>query len=238
VSVGCRAAPAGLLWVLLSGSPLSAQDAATQGVGIDHIILKVTDLTRGIAAFTRLTGVAPKRGGQHPGRGTENALVSLGPDHYLEILAPIGTVADSAARVEPDTATLVPAGWAVHTRALESLIARVGSAGFALVGPTPGSRRTPEGTLLEWRTAGASGPGLELAPFFIEWGTATAHPSGTSPRGCRLVSLELAQPDTTRLSAFLQAAGYRPNLRAAKEPGMRVALDCPRGRVSLSSQRR
>jgi hypothetical protein len=224
-----------LIVAILNAVPLHGQRAVAPDVGIDHIILRATNLARGIEAFTRLTGVVPTRGGQHPGRGTENALVSLGADHYLELLAPIPSGHDSVAGAPEDTVPLRPAGWAVHTRDLETLIARVGAAGFPLVGPTPGSRRALDGTLLEWRTAGTSNPGLTLAPFFIEWGSGTAHPSRTSPGGCRLVSLGLVQPDTTELSAFLRAAGYEPVLEAGTRPAMRVVLDCPRGRVSFAS---
>ena len=225
----------GFVSVLLGGAPLHSQEAVTFDVGIDHIILVAKTLTGGIDAFTRLTGVVPKRGGQHPGRGTENALVSLGPDRYLEILAPIAPTADSLTRSGAAAGVLTLAGWAVHTRSLESLVTRVQSAGFAMVGPTPGSRRTPDNTLLEWRTAGVKDGSLALAPFFIEWGAGTPHPSSTSPGGCRLKSFELAQPDTTRLSTFLRAAGYQPVLRIAKVPTMHIVLDCPRGRLSLSS---
>jgi hypothetical protein len=62
-----------------------------QGVGIDHVILGINDLERGVREFESKTGVAPKRGGEHPGRGTQNALVSLGDGRYLEILAPAAT---------------------------------------------------------------------------------------------------------------------------------------------------
>src|ERR1043166_9773268 len=142
--------------------PLRGQERAQSAAAIDHIILRAKNLTRGIEAFTRLTGVVPKRGGQHPGRGTENALVSLGPDRYLEILAPIAPPADSPTRSPAAAGVLTLAGWAVHTRSLESLITRVQSAGFAMVGPTPGSRRTPDNTLLEWRTAGVKDGSLGL----------------------------------------------------------------------------
>lgn len=220
----------------LAATSLHAQgEAVTHDVGLDHVILAAANLARGIEAFTRLTGVAPKRGGQHPGRGTENALVSLGAGHYLEILAPIAAPGDSSASTSAETPALRPVGWAVHTRALDQLIPRVRAAGFPLDGPNPGSRRTPDNLLLEWRTAGISGPGLDLAPFFIEWGAGTAHPSSTSPGGCRLVSWTLVQPDTVRLSGFLRAAGYQPTLRTGKAPARELVLDCPRGRVTFSS---
>lgn len=223
-----------LIVATITAVPLHGQQAGAD-VGIDHIILRTPSLARGIEAFTRLTGVVPTRGGQHPGRGTENALVSLGAGQYLEILAPVASARDSAAGAPDDSIPLRPTGWAVHTRDLEALIARVGAAGFPLLGPTPGSRRMPDGTLLEWRTAGTRDPDLGHAPFFIEWGSGTTHPSRTSPGGCRLVSFGLVQPDTTRLSAFLRATGYEPALSSGTPPGMHVVLECPRGRISFSA---
>src|SRR5439155_18034526 len=108
-------------------------------------------------------------------------------------------------------------------------------AGYSVSDPTPGSRRTPDNVLLQWRTATVPGTGLTHAPFFIEWGAGAAHPSGTSPGGCRLVTVELVEPDPMQLGAFFEAVGYRPTLRAGRAPGMHVVLDCPRGRVSFSS---
>ena len=55
---------------------------------LDHLILAVGDLEKGIAEFTEKTGVKPTFGGVHKGIGTHNALVSLDNGMYLEILAP------------------------------------------------------------------------------------------------------------------------------------------------------
>src|SRR4029079_9468001 len=171
----------------LFGHALHAQEKRLVDVGVDHIILAAGQLAHGTEEFTRLTGVTPRFGGQHPGAGTQNALVSLGAGMYVEVLAP---VVDSKEEARP----LVPAGWALHTRDLGAVMQRLTAHGFTLEGPRPGSRMTPDSTLLRWRTAGVSGPGLELAPFFIEWDPATSHPSTTSPPGCRLTAFELTAP--------------------------------------------
>ena len=57
-------------------------------VPIDHLVYAASDLERGMREIEALTGVSPTAGGRHPGRGTQNALIALGVDVYLEIVAP------------------------------------------------------------------------------------------------------------------------------------------------------
>src|SRR6202162_3732919 len=82
---------------------------------LDHILLGCNDLDRGMAFVEEHTGVRAAFGGVHPGRGTRNALLSLGEKHYLEIIAP-----DPQQAGAPDTRNLQElveprlVGWAAH----------------------------------------------------------------------------------------------------------------------------
>ena len=55
---------------------------------IDHLIYTAPDLEAGMDHIEDILGVRPVPGGQHHDFGTHNALLSLGPSTYLEVMAP------------------------------------------------------------------------------------------------------------------------------------------------------
>lgn len=55
---------------------------------VDHLVYATPDLDLGVDRIERLLGIRAAPGGQHPGAGTRNALIALGPDVYLEIVGP------------------------------------------------------------------------------------------------------------------------------------------------------
>jgi len=217
--------------------PAGTGEAAMSGdlSRIDHIILGIDDLQRGIAELERLTGVRAVFGGAHPGRGTQNALIALGGEHYLEILAPNpedSGIAESREELGKLTA-LTPIGWAARTHDMTALERDLRSRGVQTGEIRPGARNLPDGSRLAWKTLGFPPSASSLLPFFIEWDRAGAHPSSTSPGGCRLTGFTLENPAPGALRESLRAAGLPVEVREGKESRIRVALACPKGNVEL-----
>jgi hypothetical protein len=204
---------------------------------LDHIVVGVSQLDAGVAAFERMTGVTAVRGGQHPGRGTENALVSLGVGRYLELMAPRAD-APASPELERLRSLEQPAiiAWAVNVSDMAAARQAIAAAGVTLGDETPGSRLTPSGATLQWSTADVSAPQISGAPFFIHWRGATEHPSITSPTGCTLAALQIEDPAAADLSRALHALRVSGVTVRRGNPRIIAALKCPLGTVEIGSR--
>ncbi len=60
---------------------------ATTAHSLDHIVIAAKTLKQGIDYVADHLGMEPQPGGQHTRIGTHNALLSLGADCYLEVIA-------------------------------------------------------------------------------------------------------------------------------------------------------
>jgi len=153
----------------------------------DHIILGCKNLDDGIAYMEKLSGYHAAIGGSHPGRGTRNALLKLGHKSYLEILAP--DPSQPELKWHKDLATLdapLLVGWAVAIKNIEQYATHLRGHGVACIGPNAGSRVTPAGQTLRWKTLVLEDDKQGILPFYIEWAPDSAHPSSTAPGECVL----------------------------------------------------
>jgi catechol 2,3-dioxygenase-like lactoylglutathione lyase family enzyme len=198
----------------------------------DHILLGCSDLDRGIAFVEKHTGVRAAFGGVHPGRGTRNALLSLGERHYLEIIAP-----DPQQSAAPDHYGLRKlteprlVGWAAHPGDLDQFAIRLREAGLAFDGPNPGSRERPDGRLLRWKTLNLQDNPMGLLPFFIEWSADTVHPSADAPAGCRIVRFELSGPDEAELKRICAKLDLDVPVEKREKPQLRVRIAGPGAKI-------
>lgn len=205
---------------------------------LDHLLLGSSDLRQGIDFVEKRTGVRAVFGGVHPGRGTQNALLSLGERRYLEIIAPDPAQPDAKNPLASGMRSLAGpllVGWAAHPGNLSAFAEKLRAAGIVFEGPTPGSRKRPDGQLLKWQTLALAETFAGLLPFFIEWAPDSAHPSIDAPKGCALLRLGAETPDPAKLTATLQALGLDLPVKTGDPSRLRAVIAGPKGNLELSS---
>jgi hypothetical protein len=187
--------------------------------------------------FAERTGVVAAPGGAHP-TGTANALVALTVDgrrgpQYIELIGP------NPDRSEPElpetfgistlTAPSVQA-YAVHPADIEATVATARAGGYDPGDVSDLSRRTPDGTLLEWRLTRGEHRRIDV-PFLIDWGTTAARAQRHPDDRARLARAHRARPGAAAqiLAAFGLGDGVA-EVVAGDAAGFRLTL--PRRRRS------
>ena len=203
---------------------------------IDHLVYATPDLSAGVERVEALLGVRATPGGQHPGEGTRNALIALGPTSYLEILAPDPEQPklDHPRRFGIDTLNsprLVT--WAAKGRNLTQTVDAARRRGVPLGDVIPGSRRTPAGVLLSWHTTNQRAVIADgIVPFFIDWGT-TPHPASNAASGATLIALRAEHPDPTHVRRMLNELGFDLPVTKGPRAALVATIAGPRGRIEL-----
>jgi len=221
--------------VLASIATLEAQPSPLLAE-IDHLVYATPDLDLGVSTIEKTLGIRATPGGQHPGMGTRNALVALGPASYLEIIGPDPDqpMPTGPRRFGIDTLTAPRLiGWVAKSRELDAVAARAAASGVPLGPVIPGSRKRPDGVVLSWRYTDPSIVAADrLVPYFIDWGS-SPHPSATAARGATLVRLRAEHPDAPRVQKMIDALGLHLRVEKGSTPAMIATIDSPRGRVEL-----
>jgi len=205
---------------------------------VDHLVYATPDLQVGVDTAEKLFGVRATPGGQHPGQGTRNALIALGPAAYLEIIG-------------PDPEQPRPAGgrrfgiddlksphlltWVAKGKGLATFAAGAAAHGVDLGAVIPGSRKRPDGVVLSWTY---TDPRVVLAdrlvPYFIDWGS-SPHPSATAAKGVTLVSLRAEHPDAERVQKMMKQLQLDLVVTQGPKPSLIATFDSPKGKVELKS---
>ncbi len=237
IQAGQAALAVSMLTGFSSGEKLKLREAKD---AVDHLVLAVSDLQQGIEWFEQKTGVRAVVGGKHPGRGTQNALISFGGRQYLEILAPDPQQSGNPRAVELLKLTsprLVL--WASATEEIDTLAQNAKAGKLLVFGPIDGSRMRPDGKLLKWRSLNVARPedqqvvNFNVVPFFIQWDKDSLHPSQDSPAGCRLLSLEFSHPEAESISVAMKTLGIKAKVAKASSPIIRAAIKTPKGKIEL-----
>jgi len=233
------------IFLALTGAALTApslswaaDDAEEDEVPVlvDHIILGCNDLDLGMELVEQNTGVRPAIGGVHPGRGTRNALLSLGERRYLEIIAP-----DPAQQKivhfpqirEMKEPRLI--GWAVHPPDIAATAKLLRDNQAAFQGPDDGSRKRPDGRMLHWKTINLADDRHGILPFFIEWSADSVHPSNDAPKGCHLDYFTVMAVDPAELSQVFRHIGVDAAVERSDRDRLRAHITGPKGELGIST---
>jgi len=230
------------LFLLLTSGALTAPSmllAESEAPSLlDHILLGAPELEAGIDFVEKRTGVRATFGGVHPGRGTQNALLALGERRYLEIIAPDPAQPDVKNPIAANLHSLSEPrliGWAAHPGSVTAFAEKLRAAGVKFDGPTPGSRKRPDGQLLKWQIVSLADTASSLLPFFIEWGQDSVHPSVDAPKGCSLLSFTAETPDPQKLAATLKALNLDLPVEQAEKPRLHAIISGPQGSLDVHS---
>jgi hypothetical protein len=214
-----------------------AQPPTLVSSSVDHLVYATVDLDRGIRDIESLLGVRATDGGRHPGRGTRNALLALGDDTYLEIIAPDPDQPPPPSErwfgIDRLTSSRLVA-WAAKTSDVDALRERALRRGVALGDIRAGSRRQPDGVELSWRF---TDPGHVVAggvvPFFIDWGQ-SPHPARSAAKGGMLLELRAEHPEASSIRTMFETLGIQIPVSEGMRPALVAVIEGRHGRVEIS----
>lgn len=203
---------------------------------VDHLVLAVPDLEAGIRHLSELTGVRPQIGGQHLGRGTWNALLALGHDVYLELIAP------DPQQTPPEGGCWMGVDqvqeprlihWAAKVHPIAAVIQQAQKQNLTIGELSAGSRTRINGQVLSWMlTEPVSDDDGGLLPFLIDWEDSD-HPAESLPQQCKLVHLEGKHPHPEDIHRQLAILEIALPVSAGNRPQILATIDTPKGKVCL-----
>ena len=200
------------------------------GACLDHLMYACADLQTGIDEIYELTGVMPALGGSHPGVGTRNALLSLGNNQYLEIIAPDPeqNLQNTFGQLLLDHGGSGIRSWAIACPNLQRVADIAAAQQLASRDIIDMSRTTPDGIEMAWQLLFLHDPHL---PFFIDWQD-SPHPSLSTPTGCGLEWFNISAVQAQAYETLLSGLGL-PMTVTTGTNAFSAGLQTPKGAVTL-----
>jgi hypothetical protein len=203
---------------------------------VDHLVYATPDLDATVTALEQLLGVRASEGGRHPGRGTRNALLAIGPHSYLEIVGPDPEQhlpAHSTWFGIDDLQSSKLVTWAAKSSDLGRVVIAARRGGVRLGPVTSGSRQRSDGVTLTWQFTEPTVMEEDgILPFFIDW-QSSSHPATSAAAGAELISFFGEHPEPERVKQALAALDLDLEVRHAPEPALVAVLRTARGEFQL-----
>jgi Glyoxalase-like domain len=208
-------------------------------LAFDHLVVAAATLPQGVAHVEHMLGVKMSPGGQHVFMGTHNAVLRLGTDCYLEVIAidpslpaparPRWFGLDDAAQQASLTQTPRLVHWVART---DDIVAAQALAP-ELLGPVVSASR---GTL-NWKiTIPDTGtlPAGGAYPTMIQWPSGDHIATKMEDRRCSLLELSVVHPDAGKFRESLRLpADARVWFQHGKTVQLSTTISTPSGARQL-----
>jgi len=204
---------------------------------MDHIVYCVHDLDQAIEDFEVLLGVAPVFGGYHTTQGTKNALINLGNQSYLELLAidrdNKSVNSDRWMGIDRLTEPQVTR-WSLKSENLESDSQIVKQYNPMMGRIEGGSRKTTNGDILKWGIAmPLANPEIEVVPFMTDWSQSGVHPTDNLDDNCRVMDISFSHPIPQQIEDVFKQLSIDKNVSLAEHAGIKIKVECPNGIIEI-----
>ena len=204
---------------------------------IDHIAYAVPNLDQGCKDLAEKLGCQVVIGGRHLNNGTHNALINLGNEIYLELLA----IDEENKEIQAPRWMGVDliskpkvTRWAIKSDNLGSELAILKKYNEGLAQSFEGSRKKQDGTTLRWHMAlPLPSPEIELAPFAVDWKD-SIHPTKSLPNECELLSIEFKHPNPNVIKGLFLDLDLEHQVKQSDTEEIKLIIKSPKGIIELS----
>lgn len=203
---------------------------------IDHIVYAVKDLEKSVESFKKATNLQVFYGGEHPDRGTHNAILRIGDKTYLEFLAKKKSTESVHNQTwmgldlfQEDKITR----WALASDNVEQEATFLKKYDEGLAKIVIGSRASNDGAMLNWlMTSALPTPEVEPAPFLIDWKNSN-HPTKGLPLECKMKSFTIEHPQSELIKKLLEKLNCPFDIFTSNDTSIKLSLETPLGDITL-----
>jgi hypothetical protein len=202
---------------------------------LDHFAWATPSLQEATNYYERLSGVKPAPGGAHPGKGTRNALVSLGPKLYLAIDGPDHTQTldnNNGAWMAKLTAPRMNE-FVVSVRDIGLTQGILERLGFASEIEHHSRKRADDADIAVLALRLVDHPYGVAMPGFLQWLT-DKHPALDAAAGSKLVAFQIDHPESASIRALYADLGLDIQVAQAQCPALRVKIRGRHGQFELT----
>lgn len=204
---------------------------------IDHIVYAVPDLEAAMDQLEQTLGVRPLFGGYHTTQGTKNAVLHLGHQCYLELLAtdfenkqckaPRWMGVDFIDRPQVTR-------WSLRSTQLQEDRLSVKQYHMEMGSIQGGQRKKTDGQLLTWEMImPLAAPAVEIVPFMTDWQHSVAHPTDSLPQVCQLISMEFTHPQPQMVTPTMDQLGIDLDLIKSQKISIKANIQSPNGLIQI-----